>query len=121
MELNAISKEITDQISRYVEANEFVLRRYVPLAWNNRIPYTGPRWNKDETREFCSRAESGDATLVEMIEHLQHCQEVLEALCKMQAFVMLKYGGEYEGPVVSSDETMAIIERAREIEASELS
>ena len=121
MELNAISKDITDQINRYAEANEFVLRRYFPLAWNNRIPYTGPQWNKDETLAFCARAESGNATLAEMIEHLQHCLDVLEALCKMQAFVMLKYGGAYDGPVVPSDETMAIIEQAKEFDLSRTS
>lgn len=119
--LSSICKEITDRIYRYIEVNELLLRRYVPTAWNNRIPYTGPPWSKDETLEFCSRAESGSASLAEMVEHLQHCRDVLEALCKMQAFVMFKYGGDYDGPVVSSDETMAIIERAREIDASKTS
>ena len=118
MELNAICREITDQIYRYVKANDHLLRRYVPLAWNNRIQYTGPPWSKDETLAFCARAESGNATLAEMVDHLQHCLEVLEALCRMQAFVLMKYGGDYDGPVVSSLETMAIIERAKEIEAS---
>ncbi len=113
-----IRKEIADRMYLYVEANEYVLRRYGPHAWNNRIRYTGPPWNKDETLAFCSRAESGKATLPEMVEHLQHCLNVLEALCKMQAFVMLKYGGDYDGPVVSSAETKAIIERAKEIDAS---
>ena len=115
---NSIRAEMTRQIHRYVEANEFVLRRYGPHAWNNRIRYTGPPWNQDETLEFCSRAEVGNASLSEMVEHLQHCRDVLEALCKMQAFVMFKYGGNYDGPVVYSDETMALIERAREIDAS---
>ena len=121
MELDNISTEITRQIYRYVEANEYVMRRYVPLAWNNRIRYTGPPWSKDDTLEFCASAESGNATLTELVEHLQHCLEVLEAMCRMQAFVMLKYGGDYDGPVVSSEETMAIIERAQEIDTSEMS
>ena len=118
---NSIWTEITDRIYRYVEANEFVLRRYGPLAWNNRIPYRGPPWSKDETLAFCSRAESGKVSLSEMVNHLQHCLDVLEALCKMQAFVIFKYGGDYDGPVVSSEETRAIIERAKEIEAPGLS
>ena len=118
MEHNSIRAEISDQIFRYVETNEYVLRRYVPLAWNNRIRYTGPPWNEDETLAFCARAKSGNATLTEMVEHLQHCRDVLEALCRMQAFVLMKYGGDHDGPVVSSDETNAIIERAKEADAS---
>ena len=118
MELDRIRQEITNQIHRYVEANEYVLLRYVPLAWNNRIRYIGPPWNEDETLAFCARAESGNATLTEMVEHLQHCRDVLEAMSRMQAFVLMKYGGVYDGPVVSSDETNAIIERAKEIDAS---
>ena len=117
--LSSICKEITHRIYRYVEANEYVLRRYVPLALNNRIQYTGPNWSEEETLVLCSRAKSGKATLAELTEHLEHCRDVLEALCKMQAFVMLKYGGDYDGPVVSSEETMALIERAREIDTSE--
>ncbi len=121
MELDRICKEITSRVYLYVEANEYVLRRYVPLAWNNRIRYTGPPWNEDETLAFCARAESGNATLAEMVEHLQHCHDVLEALCKMQAFVLMKYGGDHDGPVVSSEETRAIIERAKEVDASRTS
>ena len=121
MELNRISEEITSQIYRYVEANEYVLRGYVPLALNNRIRYTGPPWSKDETLAFCARAESGNATLTEMVEHLQHCRDVLEAMSRMQAFVIMKYRREYDGPVVPSDETNAIIERAQEIDASRVS
>ena len=121
MELNRIRKEITSQIHRYVEANEYVLRGYVPLALNNRIQYTGPRWSKDETLAFCARAESGNATLTEMVEHLQHCLDVLEAMSRMQAFVLMKYRRVYDGPVVSSDETKAIIERAKEVDASRMS
>ena len=118
METDTICQEITTRIRRYVVTNEHLLRRYVPTAWNNRIRYTGPPWNEDETLAFCARAEAGGATLTEMVEHLQHCRDVLEALCRMQAFVMMKYGGDYDGPVVSSDETNAIIERAREAGAS---
>jgi len=121
MELDGIRQEITDQFRRYVETNEYVLRGYVPLAWNNRIRYTGPPWDEDETLAFCARAEAGNATLAEMVEHLQHCRDVLEALCRMQAFVLMKYGGDYDGPVVSSDETNAIIERAKGVEASRMS
>ena len=66
MELDRIRQEIINQIHRYVEANEYVLRGYVVLALNNRIQYTGPRWRKDETLAFCARAESGNVTLAEM-------------------------------------------------------
>ena len=118
MELNGICKEITNQIHRYVEANEYVLRGDVALALNNRIQYTGPSWSGDETLAFCARAESGDATLTEMVEHLQHCLDVLEAMCKMQTFVAMKYRRDYDGPVVSSNETRAIIERAKAVGAS---
>ena len=121
MERKGIRQEITSQIHRYVEANEYVLRRYVPLALNNRIRHTGPPWSKDETLAFCARADFGNATLSEMVEHLQHCRDALEVLCRMQAFVLMKYGGVYDGPVVSSDETNAIIERAKEVDASKTS
>ena len=118
MELISICAEITKQIYRYVEAIEYVLRRYVPLALNNRIRYAGPPWSKDETLAFCVRAESDNATLSAMVERLQHCLDVLEAMCRMQAFVAMKYRSVYAGPVVPSDETRAIIERANEINAS---
>lgn len=121
MESDSIIKEITDRIRRYVEVNEYVLRGYVSLALANRIRYTGPPWNKDETLAFCDRAESGNATLSEMVEHLQHCLDVLEAMCKMQAFVLMKYRRDYDGPIVSSDETRAIIQRANAIDTSIIS
>ena len=117
MELNSICEEITNRIHRYVEVNELLLRRYVPLALNNRIRYEGPPWSKDDTLAFCSRAESGNASLAEMVEHLQRCRDVLEAMSKMQAFVLMKYRGVYDGPVVSSEETNAIIQRAMEADA----
>ena len=116
--LSSICKEIADRIYRYVEVNELLFRRLVPTAWNNRIPYTDPLWNKEETLAFCGRAKSGNATLPEMVGHLQHCLEVLEALCQIQAFVLMKYGGDHEEPVVSSDETRAIIERANKMRVS---
>ena len=118
MELNNISEEIIRQVYRYAEANEYLLRRDVALAWNNRIQYMGPPWSKDETLAFCARAESGNAALTEMVEHLQHCRDVLEAMSRMQAFVIMKYQLEYDGPVVPSEETNAIIERAKEFDAS---
>ena len=68
--LDGIGEEVIQQLYRYVEANEYVLRRDVALAWNNGIRYAAPPWNKDETLAFCARAESGDATLTEMTEHL---------------------------------------------------
>ena len=121
MELNRICKEITNQIYRHVEVNEYLLRGYVPLALNNRIRYTGPPWSKDETLAFCARTESGNASLTEMVEHLQHCLDVLEAMSRMQAFVAMKYRRVYDGPVVSSDETKAIIERAKKVDTSRMS
>ena len=120
MELNGIGEEIIQQLYRYVEANEYVLRRDVALAWNNGIRYAGPPWNKDETLAFCARAESGNATLTEMTEHLQYCREVLEGMSTMQAFVLVKYSRRYNGPVVSSDETNSIIERAKKVDPAGL-
>ena len=110
--MSEIKQRLSDRLKEYMNAVDYI-SGYMAIGSANSLKYSGPVLTHDDTLKLCERAESGEATIEELVERLEEYIKAITQVDGIIGFVSVKYGTKYTGPQVLTDETRVLIDEAK--------